>query len=215
MAEHSHPEYFERLCAWLIHKGGSIGIGGTFRSDGTQPGLPGFAPEGRSFHQNQEYSDGYIGATAVDLVAPDGPDANHSHDGVSWAMTIPQGTPQAKVWGLHCNVGTPPTGEPWHMQPTEIDGWLSWKNNGSPAPVAGYPYPGRTDRPTQEDDVVDVEWVWTHRDSDKPGAFWVRDGSVVHLDGPMRDHLLRLGVPHHVSDNDSVWESYRATAQGL
>lgn len=144
---HYHPEYVERLCAWLTHKNGSIGIGGHFRSDGTQPDKPGFAPEGKSFHQNQQYADGFVGACAVDLVAPDGPDGNNAHDGVSWAMTIPQGSQEALKWGLHCNVGFPPTGEPWHIQPIEIDGWDTWRFNGSPAPRAGYPFPGRFTAP--------------------------------------------------------------------
>ena len=140
---HYHPEYVERLCAWLIWKGGSIGVGGTFRPDGTQPDKPGFSPEGKSFHQNQRYSDGFIGATAVDLVAPDGPDGNNSHDGVSWGNVLPQGSAEAARWGLHCNVGSPPSGEPWHCQPVEIDGHTSWLRNGSPAPALDYPFPGR------------------------------------------------------------------------
>jgi len=68
--------------------------------------------------------------------------------------------------------------------------------------------------PDDEDDDM-MQWVWTHEDGDKPGAYWVTGGSVVHLDGPMRDHLISLGVPHHVSSNDDVWRSYKAVAEGL
>ena len=67
--------------------------------------------------------------------------------------------------------------------------------------------------PTGDEDMA--QWVWTHADTDKPGAYWVTAASVVHLDGPMRDHLISTGVPHHISHNDSVWESYRRVAQGL
>lgn len=145
LLEHYHPEYVRRVLAWFHHKGGTIGPGGLWRAGGAQPDKPGFAPEGRSFHQDQPYADGFVGACAIDLVAPDGPDANLSHDGVSWAMTIPQGSEEAERWGLHCNVGFPPTGEPWHLQPIEIDGWSTWWHNGRPAPQAGYPIPPEHD----------------------------------------------------------------------
>lgn len=131
---HHHPEYVRRLLAWLSSKGGSIGVGGGWRADGTQPTDPGFAPEGKSFHQNQQYSDGFIGACAVDLVAPDG---DNAHRAPYWREVPAQGSPSAATWGVHCNVGT----EPWHMQPVEIDGWQSWKDAGSPAPAPNYPLP--------------------------------------------------------------------------
>jgi peptidoglycan hydrolase-like protein with peptidoglycan-binding domain len=133
---HYHPEYVRRLLAWLTSMNGGIGIGGHFRPDGTQPDKPGFAPEGKSFHQNQQYNDGFIGATAVDVVAKNPTGGNHI--GVRSAMVPMQGTERAKLWGVHANILT----EPWHIQPVEIDGWLSWKNNGSPAPRRGYPLPG-------------------------------------------------------------------------
>lgn len=151
LLEHHHPEYVRRLIAWLAHKGGSIGVGSTFRPDGTQPDEPGFAPEGRSFHQNQRYSDGFIGACAVDLVAANG---NEKHRTVKWSEVIPQFTAEARRWGLHCNVGAPPSGEPWHMQPIEIDGWVSWTNAGSPAPRPNYPLPT-----TEGDDMTDDQRI--------------------------------------------------------
>lgn len=141
-----HPEYLRRLLLWLEAQGGAVGVGGHFRADGTQPSDPGFAPEGRSFHQNQQYDDGFVGACAVDLVVKNG---SNVHRAPSWAEVPPQGSGDAELWGVHCNVGTPPRGEPWHMQPIEIDGWGSATQNGNqpaPAPVPNYgvtePEPG-------------------------------------------------------------------------
>lgn len=134
LLEHHHPEYVRRLVAWLDAQGGLVGVGGGWRPDGTQPDLPGFAPEGRSFHQNQRYSDGFIGAAAVDLVCRNG---TKVHRSPTWAEVPRQGGVAARTWGVHCNIDS----EPWHMQPVEIDGWQSWTNAGSPAPVAGYPLP--------------------------------------------------------------------------
>lgn len=155
LLRHYHPEYVRRLCAWLVHKGDTIGVGGTFRADGTQPDLPGFAPEGRSFHQNQQYSDGFIGACAVDLVAAN-PGPGTIHKGVTWAQVPAQGSTEARLWGLHCNVGTPGVlgSEPWHMQPIEIDGHVTWISQGSPAPVRGYPLPGDHPIPPIGDDML-------------------------------------------------------------
>lgn len=138
-----HPEFGRRLWPWLEAQGGAIGIGSGWRA--TQPALPGFAPEGRSFHQDQRFASGFVGYCAVDLVGRDGPDANNSHDGVSWAMVPAQGSLEAKRWGVHCNVGRPGElgSEPWHMQPIEIDGWQSWVDAGRPDP-----------QPPEDDDMV-------------------------------------------------------------
>lgn len=140
LMEHYHPEYVDRLCAWLVYKKGVIGIGGTWRADGTQPDKPGFAPEGKSFHQNQKYSDGFIGATAVDLVVPR-PGNTHSSGHVPWSLVPKPGSVEAQTWGVHCNISS----ESWHMQPVEIRGHTTWLKAGSPAPVADYPFPGRFD----------------------------------------------------------------------
>src|SRR5690606_16489252 len=131
-----HPEYVERLVAWLASKGGAIGVGGGRRAGGAQPNKAGFAPEGKSFHQDQNYVDGHCGPTAVDLVATN---PGGIHRTVQWSEVLPQGSAEAAKWGLHCNVSN----EPWHMQPIEIDGWQSWRDAGRPAPKAGYPFPGR------------------------------------------------------------------------
>ena len=139
-----HPEYVARLVAWIKSCGGNIGVGGGFRPDGTQPDKTGFAPAGKSFHQNQKYSDGFVGATAVDLVHRN---PGSRHRAPYWTEVPAQGTTEAKLWGVHCNVGSPgSTGsEPWHIQPVEIDGHATWLQAGSPCPVAGYTFPGRND----------------------------------------------------------------------
>ena len=145
MDKHYHPEYIRRFLLWLESTDGQIGPGGLWRADGTQPDKPGFAPEGRSFHQNQKYSDGFIGACAVDLVRRN-PTIGGVHVGVRWSDVPAQGSAAARVWGVHCNIST----EAWHMQPIEIDGWQTWVNQGSPAPVPNYPTPG-----TQKDITVE------------------------------------------------------------
>ena len=140
LSPHYHPEYLRRFLAWMKSRGGEIGVGGHWRSDGSQPDKPGFAPEGKSFHQNQQYSDGFIGACAIDMVAtnPNG----GIHLAPRWDQVPAQGSAEATLWGIHCNVGTPGAygSESWHIQPIEIDGWATATGNGShpaPAPVAG------------------------------------------------------------------------------
>lgn len=149
LAEHHitrmEPEYAARLTAWLIANGGHIGIGGSWRAEGSQPAKPGFAPEGKSFHQTQMFDDGSLWFCAVDLVArnPGG-----KHRSPRWSEVPVQGRAEAAVWGVHCNVGAPPSGEPWHMQPIEIDGHGSWVSAGRPRPTPGHPFPGRTQKDT-------------------------------------------------------------------
>lgn len=129
--EHSydkmHPAYRDRLFAWIEAQDGKIGIGGSWREDGSQPDKPGFAPEGKSFHQYQQFASGLIAFCAVDLVARNG---SNVHRAPRWDEVPAQDTAAAELWGVHCNVRT----EPWHMQPVEIDGWKSWKDAGSPDP---------------------------------------------------------------------------------
>jgi hypothetical protein len=160
-----HPEYARRLRAWLIAQDGEIGIGGSWRSTGSQPDKPGFAPEGKSFHQYQRFASGAVKFCAVDLVArnDDGllkrlftlngskanPDAStlkrlltvsKVHRAPRWDEVPAQGSAAALRWRAHCNIAT----ESWHMQPVidhiagydGLDGWQSWINAGSPDPVA-------------------------------------------------------------------------------
>lgn len=188
LEEHYHPEYIERLCAWLMSKNGRIGIGGTWRADGTQPDKPGFAPEGTSFHQNQKYSDGFIGAVAVDLVARNG---SQIHRAPMWSEVPVQGSDEAKLWGLHCNVGSPPGGESWHMQPIEIDGHASWLRNGSPAPVPGYHFPGR-----YTDEVIVSKLTFQKKrllDTRKLGDRTVQ-GQVIELSAPEGALAVKLNL---------------------
>jgi hypothetical protein len=115
-----HPEFARRLFAWIKSRNGEIGIGGGFRT--TQPNKPGFAPDGRSFHQLQEFSGGRKAYAAVDLVAR----SEGVHRAPRWHEVPAQDSAEAALWGVHCNVGNAPTGEPWHMQPIELDGWGRW-----------------------------------------------------------------------------------------
>lgn len=133
-AAHHHPEFVRRLRAWLIAQQGRIGIGDAWRATGTQPAKPGFAPEGRSFHQDQRFMDGFRGGCAVDLVARR---AGGKHRSPTWSEVPRQGSALARQWGLHANVSS----EPWHMQPVEVDGYDSWLRAGRPAPEKGYPLP--------------------------------------------------------------------------
>lgn len=129
LLQHYHPEYVDRFVHWLDDKDGLIGVGGHWRR--TQPDKPGFAPDGQSFHQDQYYADGFVGACAVDVVKAN---PGGKHIAVSWSDVPTQGTDEAKRYGVHANV----TGEAWHIQPVEIDGWASWRNAGSPAPKPNY-----------------------------------------------------------------------------
>ena len=134
-----HPEFARRLRAFLVSKNGTIGIGGSWRE--TQPTKPGFAPDGRSFHQTQTFADGAQWFCAVDLVHVNG---TSRHRSPTWDEVPKQGTDAARKAGVHCNVD----GEPWHMQPIEIDGWGTWSSTGRKHPVAGYPLPDFV--PTEE-----------------------------------------------------------------
>lgn len=109
-----------------------------------QPNKPGFAPTlEQSFEWlGQEYSDGLVGACAVDLVVLVG--NGRVHRAPTWQEVPAQGSAEAKRWGVHCNVSS----ESWHSQPVEIDGHASWVRAGRPAPVVGYPFPGRDGIPS-------------------------------------------------------------------
>ena len=162
MLKHYHPEYVRRVLAWFHYHAGYVGLGGDWRDDGTQPDKPGFAPEGRSFHQNQKYADGWIGPSAIDVVVKDGPDAGDWHDGIPWSAVPQQGSAEADKWGLHANVGVPGKSgsEAWHIQWADdhiggydLDGWVSWKAAGSPGILPNYPIPPEHD-PYKEDTVT-------------------------------------------------------------
>jgi len=153
-----HPEFARRLRAWLISKGGAIGIGGSWRE--TQPSKPGFAPEGQSFHQSQTFASGRVAFCAVDLVHVN---PGKVHRSPSWAEVPKQGSLEAQKWSLHCNVDN----EPWHIQPIEIDGWAGWVQAGrrepvtmgsspitEPTPILVFAYPGTPVRLGSQGDAV-------------------------------------------------------------
>ena len=129
-----HPEFARRLRAWLVSKGGTVGIGGSWRSAGGQPNKPGFAPEGRSFHQSQPFRSGLVVFAAVDLVVRNG---DKAHRAPRWSEVPARGSDEAKRWGLHCNISS----ESWHMQCVEMNGFNTWRLTGRRDPVAGYPLP--------------------------------------------------------------------------
>jgi hypothetical protein len=131
---HMHPEAFRRGMAFIVSQGGKFGVGGGYRPPGTQPTKPGFAPAGKSFHQDQEFPAGRV-YVAWDMVVavPGGP-----HRAPRWADVPAQGSQWAADCGVHMNVPT----EPWHMQPVEIDGWDSWVKDGRKDIVTNYPIKG-------------------------------------------------------------------------
>jgi hypothetical protein len=190
LLEYYHPEYVRRVLAWFHFHNGYVGLGGDWRDDGTQKDAPGFAPEGQSFHQNQEYADGWIGPSAIDVVVRDGPDAGDWHDGIPWSAVPVQGSAEADRWGLHANVGVPGKSgsEAWHIQWADahiggydLDGWGSWINAGSPAIIPNYPIPTEHD-PYKDDEMT--PFYFTTRPS--PAPLWVveagKDGTfAVHV----------------------------------
>lgn len=131
-----HPEFARRLRTWLIAQDGRVGIGGSWRA--VQPPKPGFAPEGKSFHQSQTFKGGRIAFCAVDLVHVNG---SGKHRSPTWAEVPNKRSKEAERWGLHCNVKN----EPWHIQPIEIDGYGGWVSAGRPEPVANYDLPVSTE----------------------------------------------------------------------
>ena len=115
-----HPEFARRFFAYMAHKGGVMGVGGGWRS--VQPDRLGFAPDGKSFHQDQRFSSGFVGYAAVDLVVGV---AGRPHRAPTWAETA-----DASIFGLHTFV----KGEPWHIQVASMRGWQSWVDAGRPDP---------------------------------------------------------------------------------
>ena len=125
------PEFAARVFPWIESKAGNIGIGGAVRF--VQPVGPTFAPAGMSFHEQQKFFDGTIWYAALDLVAKNGTSVHRSP---RWDEVPKQGSghPDITAYGVHCNVD----GEPWHIQPIELDGYTSWNNAGRPRPRAGF-----------------------------------------------------------------------------
>lgn len=131
-----HPLFAEPLFAWIESEEGKYGIGGGWRD--TQPSLPGFAPDGLSFHQYQIFISMIRAYAAVDLVRAN-PIVGQPHLTMRWSDTD-----SAKAYGLHTFIKVPD--EPWHMQPFNIRGHTSWVRAGRPDPIL-INYPGKPTNP--------------------------------------------------------------------
>ena len=215
-----HPEFARRLFAFLEAQGGTMGIGGGFRFK--QPDRPGFAPEGKSFHQEQRFADGWVGYCAVDLVVRR---SGMSHRSPKWSEVPAQGSGLATAWGLHCNVGAPPNGESWHLQPVEIDGWGKWRRPkalgglGRVAPVANYRLPV-TDSPVAP--CKYVSWIGVPKPRCATKAFvesrtgWIWKGEPVrYLQSVLRDQGHPIDVDGYFGpQTDGVVRLFQA-AHGL
>lgn len=130
-----HPEAWRRAAAFIKHHNGLFGIGGGWRPVGGQPDKPGFAKEGESFHQSQQFPSGkYYAAFDMVCVNPGG-----THRAPAWNEVPVQGSVNAVIFGFHMNVDQGAKPESWHGQPIELDGWRSWVNAGRPDIQADYP----------------------------------------------------------------------------
>lgn len=129
-----HPEALRRGGNFILHQEGFFGIGGGWRPIGGQPAKPGFAPEGDSFHQQQNFPSGsYYAAWDMVVRNPGG-----LHRAPLWNEVPIQGSQAAKDYGWHMNVAD----ESWHAQPIELDGHDSWVKNGRKDLLVNYPFGG-------------------------------------------------------------------------
>ena len=117
-----HPEAARRGFNFIKYHGGKFGIGGGYRPPGTQPNKAGFAPPGRSFHEGQQFPSGLYYCAWDMVVANPG----RKHRAPTWDEVPKQGSQGAVDFGVHMNV----SGEPWHLQPIELDGWATWVKYG-------------------------------------------------------------------------------------
>ena len=142
---HMHPEAARRGFNFILHQGGKFGIGGGYRAKGSQPNRPGFAPEGKSFHQDQNFKS-CIGYAAWDMVVVN---PGYKHRAPLWEEVPIQGTQLSFDYGWHMNVGGPGVkgSEPWHAQPIELDGWQSWFDSGQNDIKKDYPIKILSPRP--------------------------------------------------------------------
>lgn len=187
---HMEPEFARRLFNWIESRGGAIGIGGGRRT--VQPDKPGFAPAGKSFHQDQIFADGTSWYSAVDLVHVN---PGQVHRAPAWSEVPRQGSAEAQRWGVHCNVDQGATPESWHMQAVPQDGYDSWLQAGRPRPKANYPIPGKVPdfNPSEDDDM--------------PKAMLISDGqrtfawNGVAISGVVSDALILYGVANELFSN--------------
>ena len=192
---HMEPEFARRLFNWIEAQGGAIGIGGGRRT--VQPDKPGFAPAGKSFHQDQTFADGSVWYSAVDLVHVN---PGTVHRSPTWAEVPKQGSSAARAYGVHCNVDQGAMPEPWHMQAVPQDGYDSWVNLGRFRPTPNYPIPGGStpppDPPEEEDDM--------------PKAMLISDGqrtfawNGVAISGVVSDALILYGIANDLFSNNEA-----------
>lgn len=204
-----HPEYIRRLEAWLESEEGRFGVGNGLRVE--QPAKPGFAPAGKSFHLLQRFASGLVAVSACDLVVRT-KGGNHTSGGIPVAWVPLQGSARAKLWGVHCNVGTPGQAgfEQWHMQCVEMDGYDSWAAAGRHDPRAGYPLPSggvsvpvpdtKPPRPLptpppQEQEEDEMPWFLSKHEPS--GTWW-----LIRWDRERR--MGATNDPHDVSGVDSA-----------
>lgn len=176
----AHPEFWRRMKAWLISRGGEIGIGGAYRF--TQPRKPGFAPPGMSFHEKQRFASGFEGYSAIDFVVRNG---TGSHRSPRWSEVPRQGSGHSDIknYGIHFNINS----EPWHGQCYEIDGYTSWRNRGRPDPQSNYPILGGGPPPITPPTGAPRMTITKHRrlyDSRERGGMKVGNGLKISLDAP-------------------------------
>ena len=175
-APHMHPEAWRRHANFIRHQGGKFGIGGGYRPAGTQPGKPGFAKEGKSFHQDQQFPSGIFYA-ALDYVVVN---PGFVHRAPLWNEVPIQGQQLAFDYGIHMNVGSPgqPGSESWHGQPVELDGWQSWVNAGRPDIRMNYPIVLSAPRPQPPQPPVPPVSVPTKEITVEFSSRVLREGSV-------------------------------------
>ena len=199
-----HPEFARRFFAYMEHKGGLLGVGGGWRS--TQPSKPGFAPDGKSFHQDQRFASGFVGYAAVDLVVPV---PGGRHRAPAWGETS-----DAPEWGLHTFIKRPE--EPWHIQCVEMRGWQTWVNAGRPDPepftLPGSPTPPPAPPPEGATDMIILDL--------NPGTNWwvamvLGNTELTHLvNGHHVNVLERGGVPRvtvNETEMDGILRSVKTT----
>lgn len=199
-----HPEFLRRFLPWLESKGGHIGVGGHWRPNPSDTSAASRA--GHSFHQNQQYRDGWFGPTAIDLVA-------RTETGVwrspRWDETPQSGTAESKQWGLHTFI----TGEPWHIQPIEIRGWWSWTLKLRPAPKENYPIPGEwVPRPPDPTPETETEAIVNQLPTLVQGA--VGD-DVKRVQALLNTHGARLQEDGHFGPNTHNTVKFFQGSNGL
>jgi hypothetical protein len=179
-----HPEFSRRFFAYMAYKKGLLGVGGGWRS--TQPTLPGFAPDGKSFHQDQQFASGRIAYAAVDLVVPV---VGGAHRSPTWAECA-----DAPLFGLHTFI----TGEPWHIQCIEMRGWQTWVNAGRPDPKY-FVLPGEQPLPPPpipQPEEIEMALIVVHNNVG-PKETWLSwtGPHLAHVVGHAAHVLLRLNAP--------------------